>query len=559
MLSITRTVFAILLLVFLGCSRTPPTPNAPAVASHATQLPLPESAPLDLSTLPLQRVMLRESQRDARMLPAGTARIDLAPLTSAGHLRLAVLPGKEASVSLSVYLRDSGTALPDVPPKDAWLDLAQPVPANTPVTVVLRSDAPFSIATCALQPDARQRPDVIVYLIDTLRKDHLGCYGYPLPTSPNIDAFAADAVKLRDFTPMAAWTRPSVTSLLTGTMDYTHHALSPEDHPREGLPSLAKTLGEAGWETQAQMVNPAVGSEAGYGKDFSWHTDVWRDRQPVGWETDAIAVEAAIKATEAAGGREQFLYLHTMAPHRDYQPHEDFTDRFMPDRFVGTRTQVRTQKDLALYDAEIATADRHFGEFIAALKAQGRYDNALIVLLSDHGEQFMEHGEMAHSNSLHFAEMGAPCLIKLPGNRHAGTEVREVTRIADLMPTMLEVLGLPIPAGVDGRSLLPQLTRSAVLPALPAFARLRIGKKFQYMAQTEALKYLHDIVTGNIFWYDRENDPMELAPMTRPPAGGEDLQKFAEEMASKPVPEKGAASPPLSPSEQSDLKALGYL
>jgi arylsulfatase A-like enzyme len=559
MFSFTRTGIALILLVSSGCSRTPPTPTAPVVASPAPLLPLPSGAPLDLAAIPLQRVMLRESQRDARNLPPGSVRIDLAPLDTPGQLRLAVLPAKEAPVLASVYLGNSGTALPEFPPKEAWCDLTRPVPPNTPVSVVLKSDAPFSIATCALQADARQRPDVFVYLIDTLRKDHLGCYGYPLLTSPNIDAFAADAVKLRDFTPMAAWTRPSVTSLLTGTMDYTHHALSPEDHPREGLPSLAKTLGEAGWETLAQMVNPAVGSEAGYGKDFSWHTDVWRDRQPVGWETDAIAVDAAIKATEAAGGREQFLYLHTMAPHRDYQPHEDFTDKFMPERFVGTRPQVRTQRELALYDAEIATADRHFGTFIAALKAQGRYENALIVLVSDHGEQFMEHGELAHSNALHFAEMGAPCLIKLPGNLRAGTEVREVTRIADLMPTILEAVGLPIPSGVDGRSLLPQLTRSSVLPPLPAFARLRIGTKFQYMAQTETLKYLHDVVKGNIFWYDRENDPMELAPMTRPPAGGEELQKFAEEMAAKPVPEKGAASPPLSPSEQSDLKALGYL
>lgn len=269
------------------------------------------------------------------------------------------------------------------------------------------------------------RPDVVIFLIDTLRKDHLGCYGYPINTSPNIDAFAQDAVQFRQLIPMSSWTRPSVASLLTGTMDFTHHALSPEDHLAEGLPSLPTTLKAAGWQTHAAVANPEVGANYGFAAGFDTYADLWQGRQKFGWEDDAKVLSRALEHLAPAGDAPLFLYLHLIAPHRNYEPRPGTEEAFVPEQFVGTRREAQVQRERALYDAEIHGADAEFGRLIAALRTAGRYDNALIVLLSDHGEQFMEHGERAHANSLHFEELGVPLLIKLPGNAHRGTRVRE--------------------------------------------------------------------------------------------------------------------------------------
>lgn len=403
------------------------------------------------------------------------------------------------------------------------------------------------------------QPDVIIHLIDTLRKDHLGCYGYPLETSPSLDAFALEAVRFRNLIPMSSWTRPSVISLLTGTMDYTHHALSPEDRPRPGLPSLAQALEAAGWSTRAIIANPAVGGDLGPGPAFQRHDDVWEGRQPVGIAADLAAVGLALEAIHAAGPAPLFLYLHTMAPHREYDVGPEYVEKFMPERFVGTREQVRIMKDLAHYDAEIRFSDDQFARVIAALKAAGRYDNALIVVLSDHGEQFMEHGEMAHGMSLHWHELGVPLIMKLPRGLHAGAEPRPLVQMAEIAPTILEILGLARPEGMDGRSVLPFIALEGQLAPKPAFARLRIGQRDLYMAQDPDVKYLYDAARGESTWYDLYNDPLELRPLRQPPEGGQTLQQAAEAFAARPVPAKGGGSAPLTPGQAEDLKALGYL
>ncbi len=403
------------------------------------------------------------------------------------------------------------------------------------------------------------QPDVLIYLIDTLRKDHLGCYHYPLETSPAIDAFAEQASIFSDMIPMSSWTRPSVASMLTGTLDYTHRAIRAEDHLREGLPSLARALEAAGWDTASIVTNPAVGSLFGFGKDFQYHADLWQKYQPVGWEADVEAVDTAIARIAEAADRPQFIYLHTMAPHRDYAPPEAYRDRFMPERFVGTRSQVNIMKDMALYDAEIRFSDDQFARVIDALKRTGRYDNALIVLLSDHGEQFMEHGELAHAASLHFAEMGVPFIVKLPGNRRSDQDIRYTVQMADVAPTILDALGLAIPAGMEGRSLMPLITLEGSFPPQPAVSRLYFGEKRYYMAQTQWLKYIFDATRGEGSWYDIIQDERERDPRRTPPEDGEALKAHADAFAAHPIAEGDAAAAPLTGKQRDVLDALGYL
>lgn len=549
-----------------GCGSPPASGPAPVPAGAATvaeasavTVPLPASAPVPLDSLEQQRVQLEHSQRDARLLPAGITRLDFAVDGDAAGLRFSLLPAEGARIDATVYQNNLGTAVAPVTDAAAWAQRTIPVTKGAQASLVLKSDKPFHLASCAVVPSAPQKPDVLVYLIDTVRQDHLSAYHYPLKTTPNIEDFARDATTFRNLTPMSSWTRPSVASLLTGTMDYTHHVFGAEDRLRAGLPSLAKALEQDGRQTCALITNPAVSSSFGIGASFQWEHDLWQLDFIPGWEEDQHAVDRALDFIADAHGQPFFLYLHVMAPHREYNAKEEYADLFMPDKFVGTASQVRIQKDLALYDAEIRYSDDQFARVIAALKDAGRYDNALIVLLSDHGEQFMEHGHMAHSHSLHREEVTVPCFIKLPRNWRVETPIRYTVQMADIAPTILDALGLKPAPGMEGRSLMPLIDQSGVFPPQPGFARLRFDDRHFYMAQTEYLKYIHDVILGESTWYNLQDDPDEQFPLRQPPDGGAELKAFADAIAAKPIPKPGETSAPLTPGESDNLKALGYL
>lgn len=131
--------------------------------------------------------------------------------------------------------------------------------------------------------------------------------------------------------------------------------------------------------------------------------------------------------------------------------------------------------------------------------------------------------------------------------------------MADVAPTLLDALNIAMPPGMEGRSLLAWLRAPLTTPQQPSFARLRIRERHQYMAQTMSVKYIHDLVTGESTWYDYTQDPYEYTPLRTPPPGGAELQAHADALATKPIPEKGANSPPLTNEEKEHLKAQGYL
>lgn len=548
--------------VMAACSGpdTPLPSEAPVPDGPAPQIvPLPEQAGITLEQLPRERVTLSESERDGYAVPAGVTRIDFEVDTSHSALRFAVSASEGRDVFLSVYQEGRGAALPPVRGGPSWCWRRTAIAGDAPVSLVLQSDAPFHLAAGGPVGDKASQPDVLIVLIDTLRQDHLGCYHYPLDTSPNIDRFAEDAVRFYAMVAMSSWTRPSVATLLTGLMDYTHHALSVEDHLRPGLPSLARTLEQDGWETHGITVNPVIGLEYGFGADFQWYEEVFSEKGETFADADADAVNRAVAAIEHARGRPLFLYLHLMSPHREYTPPPEYADLFMPDAFVGTRTQTRVMEDMALYNAEIRYSDDQFARVIQALKDAGRYEDALVVVLSDHGEQFMEHGDLAHGRSLHYHEILTPLIIKLPGNARAGGVVRPIVQMADVAPTLLEALAIAVPTVMEGRSLMPLITLEGLFSPKPAFARLRGSDRHLYMAQTLDVKYIYDVLLDQGFWYDLYQDPLELNPLLAAPDDDDALREFAEEQAAIPVPDPGAEAPALTDGQREQLEALGYL
>ena len=312
----------------------------------------------------------------------------------------------------------------------------------------------------------RRRPHVFVYLVDTLRADHLGCYGYDKPTSPNVDAFARESTRYRGVAP-SSWTKASVASLLTGLSPIAHRAQGRGDTLPAATVTLAQRLGEAGYRTYALYANSWVSETFGLDRGFA-------ERRFVFARSDRLNKEAFVRLAALEAGESLFAYVHTIDPHAPYNPTPEFRARFAPPGSTLRRASIEWLEGLAtrgrlgqpvppreieeitgLYDAEIAFNDAQFGRFLEELKRRGLYDDALVVFTSDHGEELFDHGGVSHGHHLYGEVIDVPLLVKWPRgvSPPAGASGSRAP-LLDLFPTVLELAGLPVPAGLDGHSLL---------------------------------------------------------------------------------------------------------
>jgi arylsulfatase A-like enzyme len=317
----------------------------------------------------------------------------------------------------------------------------------------------------------QEPPDVFVYLIDTLRTDHLGIYGHPEAVSPHIDAFAKDAVLFEHAIANSPWTKPSVASLFTGVWPATHNVLAKgQALPREAV-TLAELLHPAGMQTVAFVANGHVTDRFGFDQGFDLFVFLQppdsKTRVPPG--SDLVNQHVFDWLSDRAADRPLFLYVHTVDPHTPYAPPASFRNAFasaVRDPGMGSREALRRRhesrvtedfiRDLkALYTAEVAFNDESFGLLLDRLKRLDLYDDALIVLLADHGEAFHEHGVWEHGKDVHGEVVNVPLIIKFPvGDGLAGRRIAALAQQVDVMPTILDYLGLPVPAHIEGRSLL---------------------------------------------------------------------------------------------------------
>ncbi len=336
------------------------------------------------------------------------------------------------------------------------------------------------------------RPNVLIYLIDTLRADHLGLYGYGRPTSPRIDRFARDSVVFTNAQAQSSWTRTSVVSLLTGLLPQVHGVNRREDAVAPPIDTLAEILQRAGYETAGLVTNGNISSTFGLGQGFDSyrHLKESPSARPMHQLSDQLNRRTFnwLDVWSRAGDRPFFLYLHATDPHAPYTPPEPFRQRFAPgvDPAVGWLGNVdeitngqRTAPEgtrealIDLYDGEIAFNDQQFGRLVDQLKALGIYDQTLIVLLSDHGEEFLDHGGWQHGRTLYGEQLRVPLVVKLPRGEAAGLTTDVLASHIDVLPTVLDVLGLEPPPRVDGRSLLPAL--AGARRETPFFSYLRLA------------------------------------------------------------------------------------
>ena len=319
--------------------------------------------------------------------------------------------------------------------------------------------------------------NVILIAADTLRADRLSCYGYDKPTSPNLDALAGDGVRFEQCIANSNWTCPSFASIFTGVVPSRHGVLS--FGARTPLPSAFETLAERfraqGWSTYSIAYKSPL-YDGGFDQGFDVSFNV--PREYVRCDDN---VTEALHWLETNARRRNFLFLHFNDPHQPFNQPAPYDSSFGPHPSeLGIELPVSLHEDVPereserdvmrnLYDGEIAYVDDRIGMFLDELKERGLYDDAVIVFVSDHGEQLWEHGAFGHgpdftgkSTFLYDEVVRVPLIVKPGSGAFArGGVVSTQVRAFDVMPTLLELAGLPAEEELDARSLASMLTANS--------------------------------------------------------------------------------------------------
>lgn len=305
--------------------------------------------------------------------------------------------------------------------------------------------------------------NVVFVVIDTLRADHLGAYGYERPTSPNLSALADQGIRFEKVLAQSSWTKTSMASLWTGVQPLNHGLLRFDDALPAEAHMPAEILKQAGYRTAAVYRNGWVAPNFGFDQGFDMYLRPRPGRArsqaqsnhpagPVLEGTDEDVLESA-KAFLDAFGREKFLlYVHLMDVHQYVYDHE--APAFGPDY-------------LDSYDQSIHWTDRVVAHLYGKLEELGVLDRTLVVVTSDHGEAFREHGFEGHARNLYTEVAHVPWIIGLPFRLPQAAVVEQPVMNVDVWPTLLELMGLPPLENVDGRSAVPLIHAALGLEADP--------------------------------------------------------------------------------------------
>ena len=431
-----------------------------------------------------------------------------------------------------------------------------------------------TLAACGSEPRPRS---AILVVVDTLRADHLGSYGHRRATSPHLDARAAAGRVFEQAWATSSWTLPSFGSLYTGQLPSRHQAGlrikgRRNFHRRlsRQFPTLAEILAERGFATGAIASNPYLHQSWGVARGFQDYDFVSVDNAVI--RRAHVAVEQAQRWIGARGDQPFFLMLHLFDPHMNYDPHPDVQGRFTGDlasrltlpigNLRGLRSGAVELDDAdvqflgAAYDEEIAAVDQALEQLFAWMDERGLSDDCLVVFTSDHGEELFEHGGFEHGHAMWEELLHVPMIAWGPGV--AAGRSSDPVSIADLMPTILEGLGVAPPADLYGISLWQHLTAAAPLPD-----RLIVAEGTTYGSSGKAIRRRDTKLIrrgqdeGALF--DLGGDPGESRDLRaeQPGTYGELLELLMEHPARRP-PAQQAPQADLDPQTEADLRALGY-
>jgi len=429
------------------------------------------------------------------------------------------------------------------------------------------------------QSEQRRRLNIIIYLVDTLRADHLSCYGNPVVKTPHIDKLASQGVLFQKAFSQCSWTRPSVASLFTSTYPSFHGAITKEDALTEQITTLAEVLKKNGYYTVGFINNPFIIPLFGFHQGFDSYVITYqplRDRPLYAHHMNQLI----LPWLEKNASKPFFLYIHTLDPHDPYTPPPPFDTMYEKD-YKGSidgssetmgqiqRGEIKvTPRDIqhleALYDGEISLNDAAFGELIKKLKELQIYDRSLIIFTSDHGEEFYEHKGLKHGLTLYEEQINIPLIMKCAPHFPAGKKISSMARIIDIMPTILELVNITIPQQCQGSSLLPLINGEVKSLTDEIYSEEDYDERVLQSIRGGKWKLISYSKTGSLELFNLLKDPKEqhnlAADYPKLTASlMEKIKSWHQEQLDRRAGLPKAKAKKLSPETIKQLKALGYL
>ena len=448
-----------------------------------------------------------------------------------------------------------------------------------------------------LETTTHKIPHIVLITIDTLRADALSCYGSKRHLTPNIDGLAGDAILFEQAIAPSPWTLTTFGSLFTGLSPEAHGAFTPFSRLSDNFETMAEYFQKKGWFTAAVGDN-AVLTQSNMDQGFNFYDfypdpsigrslgfKILRRILPTLFRAEAstgFIANRAVAWIDVLKGKDFFFWVHFFDPHLPYKPPAGRLPKSGPPEGMSTVFNKKMKDEITtgrkapsqddrewirqLYDAEVRLVDKAVGRIVNKLKGQNLYDNALVILTSDHGEEFFEHGGLGHGHTLYNELLHVPLIIKLPGTTTARV-VPTRTSIQDLLPTLLELCGLKY----DSSSMTAQPMTQTILGRQSLEEHPIKASGMLYYAQKEAMifndrKYIRRLDHTGQELYDLEIDTRETTSLLADHPGwaneGTDLLNQSAERAKVMADRfgtKASEKVDLRNSTRQKLKSLGYI
>jgi len=426
-----------------------------------------------------------------------------------------------------------------------------------------------------------KRPNIILIVIDTLRANHVGCYGYQRNTTSNIDHLAGEGVLFKNAISAAPWTMASIASLLTSQYPCVLGLRKKPVMLDTRFPSLSEVLKQYDYATYGVFTAASFSPRLGVGRGFDDYRYRRRPRRgPV--ISSPYVTKEAISFLRKSQKQPFYIFLHYFDPHYNYVLHKQYD--YYPDYRGSVKSDhpmidlwhelhELSQDDirylLALYDSEIAFNDEYIGKLLDELKKQGLYENSIIIVTADHGEEFLERGWLGHTITLHEEMLHVPLIMKFPGS--VARVISSPVGLIDIVPTIYQYMGLKMPDGLEGKAL--DLNRGDSIANRPIFTETFNPQRARPNVRPIAFR---SIISGN--WkliYDQIKDSNQVYNLSEDPHERNDLSSQRSEqkrvlkgLLSKwinyvktkqkvgPAPDESEL---FTPEERKELESLGYL
>jgi arylsulfatase A-like enzyme len=498
--------------------------------TSAVEIPVPRQARMSSSVhnIPRGTLFVRFALRapDDANVPRtarrrGTGGRGDSPVTGAAPARRVRAKVSYTQTGLFSAMRDSRatSCITTLDEPGVWRECRMEIPnaamfGRIELAIDANDDVTVAVSEILIAPSAPARPPVFLLVVDAARVDRLRPFTDVVPVGTHLAALAGDGVTFTNVRASSSWTRTSVASLLTGLRPARHRVYGRLDVLAEEFITLGEVLQAGGYFTRAWSTNPNVLPVWGFGQGF----DVFADVGALEWarsKTDGGTLLARVERALPGNARQPDAhYIHFMDPHEPYQPPQELLDRIgaMPglaETFPGPKevdSFVSEYADYVRYLGELLDFDRSLGRFVDELRERGVYEESLILVVADHGEEFFDHGGKSHGRTLFDEVIRVPAILKLPRSRDAGRVVSSSASLEDLFATLLAALDVRAPSDVDGVDL---LASDAAPASRPQFSVLRLDGRRLESVVDGSWKLIVDPLNRSTSLYDLSEDSRE--------------------------------------------------